>query len=693
MGMRIALQRSMMLSGLAVLSGVTMSSVTLAQKLPGEISLMPEPQSMTRGSGELLIDPTFKVELDGYVEPRLNLARERFFSTLSRETGITVWKTNDHPTELRIVTAGASKPVQQVGEDESYHLEVTSAGAELKASNPLGVLHGLQTLLQLVAITPRGFVIPAVTIDDAPRFVWRGMMIDTSRHFMPVETIERNLDGMEAVKMNVFHWHLSDDQGFRAESHVYPLLQGKGSDGQFYTQEQMKKLVAYARDRGIRVVPEFDMPGHTTAWLVGYPELGSGKGPYAIERKWGIFNPAMDPTRETTYRFIDKLIGEMVAIFPDAYFHVGGDECNGKEWDANPRIQEYMKQHGFKNDAALQGYFSSRVQRMVAQHGKIPAGWDEILQPTTAKNVLIQSWHGPQFVMTAARQGNDVILSKGYYLDLILPAAEHYMVDPLGGTAALTPEEQKHVLGGESAMWSELVSTENIDGRIWPRNGAIAERLWSPAEKTQDIDSMYRRLEVLSHHLQAYGLQHASVYPEMLERMAGTKDIQRLKVLGDVVEPPKHHERAQHGSYDAFTPLNRMVDAISPESMQAREFEHLCVRISAGTATDAEHDQARELLTQWRDNDALLAPQLGASSLTAELIPVSSSLRVVAQTGLEALGYLEGGKGKATAEWRDRSLQELQVAGKQQAGLMLMVVGPVRELVMAASASTDDKPN
>ena len=227
MGMRIALQRSMMLSGLAVLSGVTMSSVTLAQKLPGEISLMPEPQSMTRGSGELLIDPTFKVELDGYVEPRLNLARERFFSTLSRETGITVWKPNDHPAELRIVTAGASKPVQQVGEDESYHLEITSVGAELKAANPLGVLHGLQTLLQLVVITPRGFVIPAVTIDDAPRFVWRGMMIDTSRHFMPMETIERNLDGMEAVKMNVFHWHLSDDQGFRAESHVYPLLQGK----------------------------------------------------------------------------------------------------------------------------------------------------------------------------------------------------------------------------------------------------------------------------------------------------------------------------------------------------------------------------------------------------------------------------------------------------------------------------------
>ena len=183
----------------------------------------------------------------------------------------------------------------------------------LEAANPLGVLHGLQTFLQLVRITPRGFAVPAMTIDDQPRFPWRGLMLDVGRHFMPLDVVYRTLDGMEAVKLNVFHWHLSEDQGFRVESKQFPLLQEKGSDGLFYTQEEIRDVIAYARDRGIRVVPEFDMPGHTTAWFVGYPDLASGPGPYQIERKWGVFDPAMDPTRDSTYTFLDTFIGEMTA--------------------------------------------------------------------------------------------------------------------------------------------------------------------------------------------------------------------------------------------------------------------------------------------------------------------------------------------------------------------------------------------
>ena len=453
----------------------------------------------------------------------------------------------------------------------------------------------------------------------------------------------------------------------------------------------MKKLVAYARDRGIRVVPEFDMPGHTTAWLVGYPELGSGKGPYAIERKWGIFNPAMDPTRETTYRFIDKLIGEMTAIFPDAYFHVGGDECNGKEWDANPSVQEYMKQHGFKNDAALQGYFSSRVQRMVAQHGKIPAGWDEILQPTTAKNVLIQSWHGPQFVMTAARQGNDVILSKGYYLDLILPAAEHYMVDPLGGTAALTPEEQKHVLGGESAMWSELVSTENIDGRIWPRNGAIAERLWSPAAKTQDVDSMYRRLDAVSWRLEYLGLTHTSSYHAMLGRMLDTGDHASLEVLAGVLEPVSADLRQESQTHSGTiqtsqTPLNRMVDAVPPESERARRFAQAVNRLTASNFTDRQSLAfIRSQLTLWRENDALLAPTLERSFALRELTQISRNLSSLATAGLQALAFIE--KGELVPEsWRQEQSALVQQAGRPEADLILAIAPAVAKLVEASSS-------
>jgi hexosaminidase len=399
-----------------------------------EPALMPLPAHMTSGDGQFVIDGTLNVALDGYTETRLVLARERFIATLFRETGIPFQQPSpNRPVNFTIKTSSASKPVQELGEDESYHLKVSPAGVELTAANPLGVLHGLQTFLQLVRITPQGFAAPAVTIDDEPRFAWRGLMIDSGRHFMPIPVIERNLDGMEAVKLNVFHWHISDDQGFRIESKAYPLLQEKGSNGLYYTQQQVKDVIAYARDRGIRVVPEFDMPAHATSWFVGYPQLASGPGPYQIATQWGVLDAAMDPTKESTFEFLDKFLGEMTALFPDAYFHVGGDECNGKEWTANQRIQAYMREHGIKDNAALQSYFSGRLQKLVAAHHKIMEGWDEVLQPDTPKDVLIHSWRGPTALAVAAKQGNRGILSNGYYIDLNQPAAYHYSTDPLGG--------------------------------------------------------------------------------------------------------------------------------------------------------------------------------------------------------------------------------------------------------------------
>jgi hexosaminidase len=319
------------------------------------LPLMPLPQQATPGTGEFVINNGFGIAFEGYQEPRLERAKQRFLNILSRQTGIPLWREAAlNQPAFFIKTAGASAAVQQLQEDESYHLQIMPGQVHLEAANPLGVLHGLQTFLQLVRITPQGFTVPAMTIDDRPRFPWRGLMLDESRHFQPLDVVYRTLDGMEAVKLNVFHWHLSDDQGFRVESKQYPLLQEKGSDGLFFTQEEIHQVIEYARDRGIRVIPEFDMPGHTTAWFVGYPDLASGTGPYAIERDWGIFNPAMDPTRDSTYQFLDKFVGEMTALFPDAYFHVGGDECNGKEWDTNPRIQQYLKDHVLKDNAALQ---------------------------------------------------------------------------------------------------------------------------------------------------------------------------------------------------------------------------------------------------------------------------------------------------------------------------------------------------
>ncbi|HEV2273249.1 MAG TPA: family 20 glycosylhydrolase, partial [Acidobacteriaceae bacterium] len=575
-------------------------------------------------------------------------------------------------------------PIQQLGEDESYELQVTPTAVHLRAANPLGVLHGLQTFLQLVRVSPSGFSLPAVTIRDQPRFPWRGLMIDSGRHFMPVEVIERNLDGMEAVKLNVFHWHLSDDQGFRVESKRFPLLQEKGSDGLYYTQDQIRGILSYARDRGIRVVPEFDMPCHTTSWFVGYPELASGKGPYEIERHWGVMNPAMDPTREDTYQFLDAFLGEMTSLFPDAYFHIGGDECNGKEWNANPRIQEFMRAHGIQNNAALQAYFTQRVQGLVAHHGKIMEGWDEVLQPDTPKDVVIQSWRGQASLAEAASRGYRGILSNGYYIDINQSAAEHYQVDPLGpATSALTAQQKQNILGGEATMWSEYVTPENVDSRIWPRTAAIAERLWSP-QSVQSIPSMYARLAAVSTKLTYDGLQHQSSYPMMLRRMTGDPDPVPLRVLGNVVQPPRLYVRRHLGSYDAFTPLNRLVDAVPPESDTARRFLDLANRLASQKATPPDWDQARQLLTRWRDNDGQLQPMLGRSHLTEDLRPVSAHLKQVAEIGLEAADLLQHHRA-STSQWRARQLAILQKAGQPEAVVVNMVVPAVTQLVEATA--------
>jgi hexosaminidase len=647
---------------------------------------MPMPLHVIGGEGQLQIDSGFTIGLDGFKDARLESARTRFLHSLSSQTGIPYHdEVTSGSATLTVKTAGAGDPLDQLGENESYHLEVTATHALLTAPNPLGVMHGLQTFLQLVTITPEGFSAPSVTIDDEPRFPWRGLMIDVARHFQPLNVIERNLDGMEAVKMNVFHWHLSENQGFRAESKTYPLLTGKGSDGDYYTQAQMREVVQYARARGIRVVPEFDMPCHTTAWFVGYPELASGKGPYKIETRWGVFDPAMDPTRESTFEFISKFIGEMTTIFPDAYFHVGGDECNGKEWDANPRIKAFMRAHGMKDNAALQSYFTARVQKLVAAHHRIMEGWDEVLGPDTPKDVVIQSWRGPKSLAAAARQGNRGLLSTGYYIDLNQSAAEHYLADPLAGDGAnLTPEEKKRVLGGEAAMWSEFTTPEIIDSRIWPRTAAIAERLWSPQD-VRDVNSMYARMAVVSSKLESYGLTHQSFTRPMLQRMSGQADPKYLAVLAGVVQPPVGYQREELKEYDWHSPLNHLVDAVPPESETARKFKDLVTVIVAGRGSPEQFQEAREWLKLWRDNDAKLEPSLKQSDITVELAPLSQSLSQVSAIGLRALDDLENHR-VADAATTQSDAQVLKTAEKPQAVLRDMLVSPVGTLVQAAGA-------
>ncbi len=671
----------------ARLLSVVFASVVLtgSSSLQAEtlLPIMPLPAHAVAGTGSLQIDGGFQIVFEGHTEPRLERARDRFLTNLTRETGILQWPpASASQPKFVIRTAGSSAPVEKLGEDESYHLEITPNKVLLSAANPLGILHGLQTFLQLVKMTPEGFAVTSVTIDDKPRFPWRGLMIDSGRHFMPLDIIRQNLDGMEAVKLNVFHWHLSEDQGFRVESKVFPLLLQKGSDGLYYTQDQVRGIIEYARDRGIRVIPEFDMPGHASSWFVGYPDLASGKGPYHIQRKWGIFDAAMDPTRESTYEFLDRFIGEMAALFPDAYFHIGGDECNGKEWQANPRITQYMREQGIKDNAALQAYFTGRVQKLVTGRNKITVGWDEVLQPDTPKDVVIQSWRGQDSLAQAALRGNRGILSAGYYLDLNEPASQHYAIDPLeNATAKLTPEQESNILGGEAAMWTEYATPENIGGRIWPRAAAIAERLWSPKE-TNDLDSMYQRLAIVSRDLEYYGLPYRSISQQMLQRLIGDADTSSLKILATAVEPPKEYAREELGNYDTYTPLNRMVDAVPPESDRARDFRDLANRIAAGQGTSSDWQQARQWLTLWRDNDAALQRLLPQSALTVELVPVSRNLSEAAAIGLSALDSLENHQ-PVTPSIRQEQLSSLKSMEAPQAVLIDTVVPGVETLVRA----------
>ena len=646
---------------------------------------MPVPASIQFVPGRLPITATFQAGTKNYSDARLVSAISRMMARLSGRTGITfnlAAASDENRAALVVDCAGPGKAIPSLDENESYQLSISDRQAQLTAATVVGALRGLETFLQLVNSDRDGFYLPAVKIQDQPRFQWRGLLIDVARHYEPMEVLERNLDAMAAVKLNVFHWHLTENQGFRIESKKFPKLQQMGSDGLFYTQDQARQIIAYAAARGIRVMPEFDMPGHSTAWLVGYPGLGSLPGPYEIERHAGIFDPALDPTREQVYKFLDTFIGEMAALFPDAYMHIGGDENEGKQWDKNPGIQRFMKEKGIKDNHALQAYFNQRMLKILQKHKKKMVGWDEILQPDLPPDVVIQSWRGPTALAEAARKGYDGILSNGYYIDLMYPASQHYVADPIPANSTLKPEEAKHILGGEATMWGEYVNAETIDSRIWPRTAAIAERLWSPREVT-DIDDMYRRLAVVSIQLEELGLMHEKNPEMLLRRLAETKDIGPLATLVSVLEPVKEYHRGQQRPSTMLAPLTGLVDAARPDSEAARRFSAL-VGAVLSDAPRFRVEAVRQPLTEWRDAGPKLNSIIERAPALREAQPLADDLSDIAALGLEATSYLKDGVGP-TMQWRDASLARLEQAAKPKAALESAIIGSIRQLVIAAS--------
>jgi hexosaminidase len=652
----------------------------------GVLSLMPVPASVSVGEGRFRVDEGLTIGGPAPAASRAFKAAARFMTRLSGRTGLFVKQdflavqdpAGEGGIRYAFERAGALLP----NEDESYSLTVEPAKVALSAKTDIGVLRGLETLLQLLSADEAGYYFPCVSIVDRPRFTWRGLLIDVGRHFHPVEVIKRNLDAMAAVKMNVFHWHLTEDQGFRVESKVFPKLHQLGSDGMYYTQAQIREVIDYAADRAIRVMPEFDIPGHSTSWFVAYPQYSSAPGSYAIERKFGVFAPAFNPADERIYPFFDAFFKEMAGLFPDPYLHIGGDEVEGHQWEANPGIQAFKKKNGLPDNAALQAYFNKRLLKILIKHGKKMVGWDEIFQPDLPTDIVIHSWRGTKSLVEAAQKGYQGILSNGYYIDLCQPAELHYLNDPVPADSPLDDRQKALVLGGEATMWSELVTSETIDSRIWPRTAAIAERLWSPAS-VRGVDDMYRRLGLVGVELEELGLLHLKNQDMLLRRLLGRPGIKPLKVLAQAVEPLEGYKRHEQAAYTSLSPFTRFVDACAPESLVARDFAKTVDMYLAGRDPQLA-EQIRKTLAGWKDNHPRVLPLLAASPALREIEPLSLGLARACEAGLEALNVLARGEGRPAA-WIEGKTKVLTEAAETAAHAELVVVAPISKLVRACA--------
>ncbi|HWA15823.1 MAG TPA: beta-N-acetylhexosaminidase [Gemmatimonadales bacterium] len=643
-------------------------------------TVMPWPTQLQLGSGRLRLDSSFTVT-PGAVDERMLRGVDRMRKRLELIVGgqlLQLGNLAENGT-LTLAIAGPGEAIQTPAEDESYSLDVTASGARLTANTTVGGLRGLETFLQLITRDSLGVYLPVVSIKDTPRFRWRGVNLDVARHWIPVDAVKRTLDGMAVVKLNVLHWHLSEDQGFRVESLKFPKLHQLGSDGRYYTQAEIREIVAYARDRGIRVVPEFDMPGHTTAWFVAYPEYASEPGPYQIERRFGVFDPSFDPSREEVYQFIDDFIGEMTTLFPDPYFHIGGDEVTGKPWDRNPRIVQFKKEKGFKDNHALQLYFNQRLLPILANHHRRMIGWDEILQPGLPTTAIIQSWRGTEYMIRAARQGNASILSAPYYFDHMKTSEEMYLVDPLPPGHGLTPEQEALVLGGEACMWAEHVSMQVLDSRLWPRLGALAERLWSPAA-VRNVDDMYRRLAATSIQLEIAGLQHNNHIAATLRRLTGRTSNPVLERLLAITMPASFGQRSGIQRPIQFTPHTKLVDATGPDPLDRNRLVRLAREVVARpTRPTAARAQLEREFQSWRVLDGQVKALADTVPLAKDGIPAARGLRRLGDIGMHALVLLHSGK--PAADWKDQALKQVDSLSQPQGLLRIAGADAVRTLL------------
>ncbi|MBB2148071.1 beta-N-acetylhexosaminidase [Pedobacter gandavensis] len=424
----------------------------------------------------------------------------------------------------------------------NYALEVKKEGIFITAATEEGVFYGIQTLIQLLDPTEKTVQIPFVLIKDEPRFQYRGMHLDVTRHFFPLAFVKKYIDYLALHKMNYFHWHLTDDQGWRIEIKKYPKLTELGSTrkgtitgflpgtgntntphGGFYTQDEIRELVKYASDRYITVIPEIEMPGHGSAALTAYSFLGCTGGPYKVQETWGVFDDVFCAGNEQTFAFLQGVIDEVIALFPAKYIHIGGDECPKTSWKKCPKCQQRMKDHQLKNEHELQSYFVQRMEKYVNSKGKSIIGWDEILEGGLAQNATVMSWNGEEGGIEAAKQKHDAIMTPGNYMyfdyaqtakrdSLTMPGLttlqKVYSYEPV--PQHLPKELTKYILGAQANVWTEYMSSPaKVEYMIFPRMSALSEVLWSSKE-SRNWNAFEKRLK---RQFDRYKLWGANYYP------------------------------------------------------------------------------------------------------------------------------------------------------------------------------------
>ena len=570
-----------------------------------------------------------------------------------------------------VLDCGASPALPALDDDESYRLTIAAEAVTVRAATEWGALRGLATLTQCLDGGP----VPAVLIEDRPRFPWRGLMLDVARHFLSPAALHRTLDAMAVFKLNVLHLHLSDDQAFRFPSARFPELASPAH----YRRDELDALVRAAADRGIRVVPELDVPGHATAWLTARPEWGSRPAPPS--RRFGVHQACLDPTRPAVREAVRVLFGELADVFPDACLHLGGDEVHPAWWSEDEAVAAFMAEHGLADVAALQAWFTAEVAAAIAALGRVPLGWDEVLHPGLPTSVAVQAWRGATARDRALLAGHDCIVSAPYYLDLMLPADVHARFPPDAPEAELIEQENAllrdprlaHVaagmawthqwrevagppaaprpgrlLGAEACLWAELVDEAVLDQRLWGRLPALAELFWSGAVAAGD--PLRARLDAVRSNLPRWtgidldaalraGVEAAGVEPAwwpLVEALEPVKWYGRL--LGETALAARiaGREMPQSRPYDADTPLNRVVDHLPCECRVAGRLRRLLDAEAAGDRQAA--GTLRALAEGW----AALPDRAGPDEL-------AEPARALRRLGDELLGVLDGRSDAAAA--------------------------------------------